>query len=99
MESVLVKELGGMSEGSSFLFGGDYAVLTDGSDTAREDTESTPMENMGNIEVIASIRGNLSSVEPFSSISLPISSSEAGKILSEALTSEIEGNMLQFLLP
>lgn len=99
MESVLVKQLGEMSDDLSFLFGGDYSVLTEETDLSTEDSESTSMQNIGTIEIIASVQANLSSVEPFSNISQPVSSSEAGNLLREALSPEIEDKMREFLIP
>ena len=99
MESVLVKQLGEMSDDLSFLFGGDYSVLTEETDLSTEDSESTSMQNIGIIEIIASVQANLSSVEPFSNISQPVSSSEAGNLLREALSPEIEDKMREFLIP
>ena len=73
MESVLVKQLGEMSDDLSFLFGGDYSVLTEETDSSSEDSKSTSMQNIGTIEILASVQANLSSVEPFSNISQPVS--------------------------
>ena len=96
---VFVNELEKQETGLSSLYGGDYQVFDTQEIGPPAEMPTVLAEGTANIEIMTPGQQESFATEPFSAIGQPVPSVEAGNILGDAMSPEIEQRMKGFLLP